>query len=360
MPWPQRWPTPLINWPRKSRPDGNRTSQIPLHAKQKYTSAIKISMAFSRLFLIGIRSIYLRSNTVRPPDENQNGSTRPNFMSASRRAAGGDDNILARLEKDANRGPSAASWSKHARAWCGLAALAIIGLIGVLASLARENLAAHRPALIEAKAAPDLFANGGFAPLPGPAPSTANSTALVDLPIAPPKSKSSDRDGVPPLVMLKPAPAPVKMVTPVSKLVAHSSAKPATHPSAKTVTQASAKAVTPAARNAPAKLPAKRTPAKPAATPARPALAATAPARAATRTPPRAEAATAPARKKTTSAAAPVKAERAVDSDVALLSAIIMHASRHAAERAQIEAAQCGAGKKCPPSEAAAALKATD
>ncbi len=290
---------------------------------------------------------------MRPPDENQNGSTRPNFMSASRRAAGGGENILARLERDAKRGPSAASWSRHARlAWCGLAALAIIGLIGVLASLARENLAGHRPALIEAKAAPDLFANGGFAPLPGPAPSTANSTALVDLPIAPPKSKSSDRDGVPPLVMLKPAPATVKTVAPLSKLAAQSSAKPATQASAKTMTPS------PAARSTPAKLGAKRTPAKPAARPARSALAATAPARAATGTPPRPVAV--PARKKTASAAAPAKAEQAVDSDVALLSAIIMHAGRHAAERAQIEAAQCGAGKKCPQSEAAAALKATD
>lgn len=300
---------------------------------------------------------------MRPPDENQNGSTRPNFMSASRRAAGGDDNILARLERDAKRGPSASSWSNHARlAWCGLAALAIFGLIGILASLAKENLAGHRqPTLIEAKSAPDLFANGGFAPLPAPAPSTLASTPLVDLPIAPPKSKSTDRDGVPPLVMLKQGPAPVKTAPPVKMAAAVS--KPVQQPSAKMA------ALTPAPRGAPARPAAKSTPpksaaARPAASPARPALAAAtpAPARLAVATPQsRPVVATAPARKKTASAAAPAKAEAAaVDSDVALLSAIIMHASRHSAERAQIEAAQCGPGKKCPQSEAAAALKATD
>jgi hypothetical protein len=50
--------------------------------------------------------------------------------------------------------------------------------------------------------------------------------------------------------------------------------------------------------------------------------------------------------------------EPALDSDVALLSAIIMHANRHAAERAQMEAVRC-VGKKCAPA-GDAAPKATD
>lgn len=296
---------------------------------------------------------------MRPPDENQNGSNRPNFMSGSRRAAGGDDNILARLERDAKRGPSAASWSNHARlAWCALAAVAVIGLVGVLASLAKENLATHQR---EAKAAPDLFANGGFAPLPGRDALATSSTQLVDLPTAPHKSKSVDRDEVPPLVMLKPAPAPAKTATvktpaPVKKEMVKTPAparmaasKPAAQPSLKT---------SPTARSAPTKLAAKSTPAKPAA-PTR--SAPPAPTHQAINTSAHPVVAVAPARKKIAPAAAPAKAEpAAVDSDVALLSAIIMHASRHAAERAQIEAAQCGAGKKCPQTEAAAALKATD
>jgi hypothetical protein len=50
--------------------------------------------------------------------------------------------------------------------------------------------------------------------------------------------------------------------------------------------------------------------------------------------------------------------EAPADSDVALLSAIIMHASRHDGERAQMQAAaRCPVGKKCAPP---ADLKATD
>jgi hypothetical protein len=257
---------------------------------------------------------------VRPPDENQPGSTRPNFTSSARRSSAGDDNILARLERDARRGRVGKQGWKHARlAWCLLASVAVIGLVGTLASLTRENLTTNRPpVLIEARSTPPeisgpsaaALVKGGFAPLPAP----DLKLAAADLPPEPVKP--------PPMVMLKPAP--------------EAAVKPAAAPAPKA-----------AVRRAPAKPAAKAPPvkmavAKPA--PAKPVVAIA---------PPR------PRKQVAAPAAAPEPA--AVDSDVALLSAIIMHASRHAAERAQLEAARCGASKKCPPpADPMSSLKATD
>lgn len=159
---------------------------------------------------------------MRPPDENQPGSTRPNFTSSARRSASGDDNILARLERDARRGRVAKQGWKHARlAWCLLASVAVIGLVGALASLTRENLSASRtPVLIEARSTPPdisgpsaaALVKGGFAPLP--APDIKLAAAVADLPPDPVKP--------PPMVMLKPAPAaPAKSAAaPAPKLAA--------------------------------------------------------------------------------------------------------------------------------------------
>jgi hypothetical protein len=248
---------------------------------------------------------------VRPPDENQHGSTRPNFMSASRRQGSGEDNILARLERDGKRGAAGKSWKymNMTIAWCGLASLAVVGLIAVLASLAKENMAVHRkPILAEARAPFDRYADpdgkSGFAPLPAVASPPRKAAAIVEAPVARALPRATGASHVPPMVMLKPA--------------------------------ATVPATPAAARSTRARVAAKIPPAKPAA--AKVAAA-----------PPRVVAA-APARPKKI-APAPVAAKpepAAVDSDVALLSAIILHASRHAAERAQIEAQACPAGKKCP------------
>ena len=262
---------------------------------------------------------------MRPPDENQPGSTRPNFTSSARRSSAGDDNILARLERDARRGRVSRQGWKHARlAWCLLASVAVIGLVGTLASLTRENLSVNRPpVLIEARATPPdisgpsaaALIKGGFAPLP--APDLKLASAVADLPPEPAKP--------PPMVMLKPAPEAL--------------AKPAAAP---------APAPKPAARRAPAKPAAK-------APPVKTAVAKPAPAK------PVVVAAPAPRPKKPAAAAVAAPEPAAVDSDVALLSAIIMHASRHAGERAQQEAARCGAGKKCPPpADPPTTPKATD
>jgi hypothetical protein len=271
---------------------------------------------------------------VRPPDENQPASTRPNFTSSARRSASGDDNILARLERDARRGRVSRQGWKHARlAWCLLASVAVIGLVGTLASLTRENLSVNRPpVLIEARATPpDISApsaaaliKGGFAPLP--APDLKLAAAVVDLPPEPVKP--------PPMVMLKPAP--------------ESPAQPAAAATPK-----------PAPAPAPAPKPAvKRVPAKPVAKappPVKTAAVKPAPVR------PGVVAAPSPRPKKLAATATAAAEPAVVDSDVALLSAIIMHASRHSAERVQQEAARCGAGKKCPPPpDPMSPLKATD
>lgn len=239
-------------------------------------------------------------------------------MSAARRGNAGDDNILARLERDAKRAKSAKgghSWMSARLAWCALAGVAVIGLVGVLASLAQENVTVHRRPALAAPAPERLTSEphssppvkGGFAPLPEPALSRA-AAAIVEEQFKPV-----------PMVMVKEAEAPAP--------------------------RAEAPAATPKRAAKPARVPA---PIAPARTLAAAALA---------RPVPRAINAL-PARQRKPAASAPAASDATVDSDVALISAIILHGSRHADERAQVEAAtRCGSAKKCP---APADTKATD
>ena len=260
---------------------------------------------------------------MRPPDENQPGSTRPPFMSATRRPASSEDNILARLERDGRHGSARASWKRSWIAWCGVASLAIIGLIGLLASLARENIQARQPAaLAESKAAPDAYGarppisagnDAGFAPLPAlaPTPVPASMPAQPQLPatVVDARPARTDAPARPSLVMLKPA--PIKAVAAGPAVIAPRKSTPVV-------------AVKPAPLRALA------------ANASRPKKSSPAPERAAALDP-------------------------AVESDVALLSAIIIHSSRHAGEREQLEAARCGGGKKCALAPAPlTSLKATD
>jgi hypothetical protein len=267
---------------------------------------------------------------VRPPDENQNGSTRPNFMSATRRAYAGDDNILARLERDAKRGKSgkSGSWKHATLAWCLLASVVVIALIGTLASLARDNMTAPKQG---ADPKPDPFASsvrGGFAPLPVPSPGRRLGANVYDVP--------PEASLLPPMVMLKSAPAaaknPAKAADPTPPPV-RTAARPV---------KAAPERLAVAARPAPVRV----APAAVRQSPPAPPRIAAAPLR--------------PRKATATATASPPVEPTAVDSDVALLSAIIMHASRHSAEREKIEAARCGPGKKCPPSDAFPSLKATD
>ena len=87
---------------------------------------------------------------MRPSDENQNGSTRPNLMSSSRRPAASGDGILASLE----RGPSAA---RTHRSWLIIGGTAAAVLTLMIAWLAYGNATSVRalpPSAIKRPAAP--------------------------------------------------------------------------------------------------------------------------------------------------------------------------------------------------------------
>ncbi|MGZ5199680.1 MAG: hypothetical protein ACXWC4_07885 [Telluria sp.] len=72
---------------------------------------------------------------MRPADENQY-STRPNLMSSGRRA-GGDQNILEMLERDTGRGKRRGARSRLR--WYGAGGALAAGLIGLLAWLAHDS-----------------------------------------------------------------------------------------------------------------------------------------------------------------------------------------------------------------------------
>ena len=212
---------------------------------------------------------------MRPPDENQPASMRASFTSAPRRPASTEDNILARMERDGRRGGARASSKRSWIAWGSVAGLAIIGLVGLLASLARDNVSLHQPAATGMAAAPT----------PAPGPYRAPAPVVVsEGPPSPPVSAVVPAQPAPPVAVVDARPSPAASAPRKSAPLA--AAKP---PPVRTVAASAARTK------------------KPAPAP-----------------------------------------EPAVDGDVALLSAIILHSSRHAGERAQLEAARCGAGRKCP------------
>jgi hypothetical protein len=239
---------------------------------------------------------------VRPSDENQNGSTRPNLMSSSRRQAGAEDSILASLERGS-------SGTRAHRSWLIIGGSAAAVLTLMIAWLAYGNATSVRAlpqSAVKRPAAPPVDDGMLSQTLPSisiPAPKAA---AIVDEP-------TGDPTGRPALVML-----------PQEELEAHKEPAPVA-------------ALPQEERASRPALVVKTAPAKPAA-PRQVAKSTRAPAA-------RAEVKTVAAKKPK----APVPAKVAtpeVDSDVALLSAILAHSTRHAAERAQMEKETCQA-KKC-------------
>jgi hypothetical protein len=219
---------------------------------------------------------------VRPSDGKQRGSTRPNLMSSSRGAAGGEDNILARLERDGARRHGGKLTQAGQTAWFGAAGALIMLLLGALAWLVHENAAGPRSvpaasAALVASAA--MAAPARFAP-PAPTVEAQAPASIVD-----------QAAELPPMVTLAPErearPEPAAASSPTQQRAAYAPRAPT-----------------------------------------RPLVAAGRKAR--------------PAQ-----AASPAEPE-AADNDVRLLSAIIMHASGHAEERARREATDCAEGKKCP------------
>lgn len=375
---------------------------------------------------------------MRPTDENQHGSTRPNLMSASR-SGGSEDNILAMLERDAGRG-RASQFSSHPRtAWYAGAGALVVAMVGALGWLAWENAnklpeltvettlvlpngetnvaAGHDaharalPVAAPASAAPSSHAVVPRYPAPvgvdavHPVPAAAAAAtaatvqapyaevaaaraagravikndpvvtqtagaAIVDTPAAPVGApvllaQAAQPSRLPPLVLLPAEEAGPKR-TPKA---AHATAQP--KPAAGTPDQARA---APGSRSGGGKTDAaprqvaktnKAASSRPAARPD--AAASTRPARKSATAAPGRSPAKAPAhrapknvatREKKSSTAAttarPAKPhDAAADGDVALISAIIMHSSRHAAERAKTESAKTCEGAKCPAKPAA-------
>lgn len=203
---------------------------------------------------------------MRPKDENQAPSMRPNLMSPKRERTSGEDSILAMLERDPLRRRGAARGASSLRVACyGASAVVVLGLTGALVWLAAGNDGLRLEAERSADAAPAVVRVALSADAAPPA-RAGSAVVIVDQQPA----------GVPPLRMLKPAPA-----------------KPAIKPAPTTV----ASVVTPRPRP--------------------PAVA---------RNVPRATSAKA---QRTASART---AEAPVDPDVALISAVIVHANGHAPE----------------------------
>lgn len=229
---------------------------------------------------------------MRPTDENQHGSTRPNLLSGGRRRAIDDDNILARLERDSAR---QALGNRSRAAWIAAAAALVLLLMLFAGWMAWVNASA--PRVVPMTRAPaDPGPVDAVAAIHDPSPVLTAPASIHDT--APP-ARDAAATGLPPLVLLQ-------------------DAKPASPPQA-----AAAVVATP--------VPAVR----PAATPAK-AVARTARPASAPRTTPR----PAPAPRPRKPAAEVAHADAPVDTDVAILSAIIIHDSTHAAERAQMEAAE--------------------
>lgn len=266
---------------------------------------------------------------MRPTDENQGPSTRPNLMS-SRRGAG-EENILAMLERDAARRSGTRMTSPRLAWYCAAAAFSGI-LVGAVAWLAYDNhetaTAMQVQVQAERVAEADTAPPPALADAPSPAPAAPASPApavIVDQP-------HSMQAAPPPLVMLpqegaaKARPTPPKETAPVL-----ATAPARAEPPSKAAAPATAK---------PAKADKQETLAR-ADKPGKPEKAS---ARTAKVQRPGAAKASAPARAR--KAAAPASAEPAVDTDVALISAIIAHSERHRGEREQPEPCT---GPKCPP-----------
>ncbi|KQQ89185.1 hypothetical protein [Massilia sp. Leaf139] len=283
---------------------------------------------------------------------------------SSRRGAG-EENILAMLERDSARRPGSRMSGVRLASYG--AAAALVGILaGGVAWLAYDN---HRTAAelqfqhdLANNAAPQPATEAALPPAPPPAAVTAPAieaprpAVVVDESARP--RDATVASAPPPLVMLPqhelagtkaptPAPAPRAPQESAPQPAPEVSAPPAQEAAPRTVqeakpakpakAQAPAVAARPTAEKKKVEKTAKST--KPAPTRAKATAKATAKTTAKATAKTKSDAA---ARQRKTAAAT---TEPAVDSDVALISAIIQHSDRHRGER---EAAACS-GPKCPP-----------
>lgn len=300
---------------------------------------------------------------MRPPDENQHGSTRPNLLSDGRRRFAGDDNILERLERDSAR---QASGNRSRAAWYAASASLVLLLIIVVgwtayenastvqvlpmtrapangsAALAAESTADDRSAPPQGAPVTVVARDGPDASLAASAPAkSAQGSAAQGAPAAAAQPASAGAMNTPSAAPAQPhgtGPAPAAAPSPVRDS-AIASLPPlvllhggSANTRAAPAVRASAPIATPSAGQSVARAPAP---------------AATARARAADRdsaaaqqvSPSRAAPRTAAPTRTRKVAPGNVSTEAQVDRDVALLSAIIIHDSSHADEKARLEAA---------------------
>lgn len=261
---------------------------------------------------------------MRPTDENQPTSMRPNLMSPRRASTSGEDSILAMLEREPAR--RRGGGTSNLRLACyGAGAAMAMALTGALVWLAANNDGVQRE-LPEAVLADAGQASAATTPAASPADVPGGGAALRQVAMAPPVpearpasaavivDQAPPADAMPPLRLLKPAPAGAS-APPVR--VPASAAKPPARP-----------AVASAPRPAPAAPPAPKAPARPAAAvKPKPVLAA----KNAARPSPLKAQRTGPAK----------AADAPVDADVALISAVIVHANGHAPEGSQMTELLC-------------------
>lgn len=298
---------------------------------------------------------------MRPTDENQAASTRPNLMSSRRTA--GEENILAMLERDSARRVGGRISSPRLAWYCTAAAFAGI-LVGVVAWLAYDNHTTATAMQVQAERVADDPAPPSAPALSSEPP--APEPAAVQLAEAPRAAVIVDHAqdkpaNPPPLVMLPPEEikaarpaAQVNEAPAAPKNEAVSPPKPAPMPKTaspdtgkKTVkaqkAQTAEKDET-AAKAVKVDKAVKADKTEKAGKAGKPEKAQRPAARAAK--PPAQRTAVAdkaPARNRKSAPA--TGADTAVDNDVALISAIIQHSERHRGERAP--AAPC-TGAKCP------------
>lgn len=305
---------------------------------------------------------------MRPTDENQAASTRPNLMS-SRRGAG-EDNILAMLERDSARRSGSRLSSPRLAWYCVAAAFSGI-VVGVVAWLAYDRHTTPPALQVEAeRVIEDTAGTPAIPPLAdGPAPTQLAEAPRAAVIVDQPQDKPA---APPPLVMLPPeeagankAAAPIdaapaapvgEAVEPPPPLLAPKTTQPDAGTAAVRTVEADknekapkpekAEKVVKLAKAGKTTRPEKAEKAEKAGKVAKSEKAPRSAARTVAKPPAQRKAAADKAQaRKARSATAPAT-ETAVDSDVALISAIIAQSERHRGERQQ--AAPC-TGPKCPP-----------
>lgn len=278
---------------------------------------------------------------MRPTDENQTGSRRPNLMSSSRRTSG-EINILAMLDGQSVKPRRFSGLSRVA--WYGASGVLACALLGTAAWMVHEqsgggfeNRVPAGPAVVPLEIASETVPNPALRVDAHPA-HAALGAAIVELPVRPPavETQHAHADAL----ALDEAHDAARMVSIGAPVPAPPTVAPSTAPSAISST-ASSTASAPALAAAPA---AAQAAVRPAAHTAPQVLHKVAPTPRTTGAQPRQAAAPGHARHPA-AVARPKPAPAAVDTDVALISAIIQHVNQHGDLK---DGKECG-DKSCLP-----------